>query len=62
MKKGTLVWVLAIVNRHQETNTDEDTIIVDPQGLLALPYYAPTEFVKQLTQAEIDELHKAEMI
>jgi hypothetical protein len=50
------------VNRHQETNTDEDTIIVDPQGTLALPYYAPTEFVKQLTQDEIDELHKAEMI
>jgi hypothetical protein len=62
MKKGTLVWVLAKVNRHQDTNTDKDTIIVDPQGSLAAPYYAPTEFVKQLTQVEIDELHKAEMI
>jgi hypothetical protein len=34
----------------------EDTIIVEPQGTKALPYYAPTEFVKELTQVEIDEL------
>jgi hypothetical protein len=62
MKKGTLVWVLAKVNRHQDTNTDKDTIIVDPQGMLALPYYAPTEFVKQLTQVEICDLQRAEII
>ena len=62
MKKGTLVWVLAEVSEYQETNMTEGTIIVEPQGNKALPYYAPTELVKQLTQVEIDELHKAEMI
>jgi len=56
MKQGTLVWVLAEVSEYQETNTDEDTIIVEPQGRKALPYYAPTEFLKELTQVEIDEL------
>lgn len=56
MKQGTLVWVLAEVSEYQETNTMEDTIIVEPQGTKALPYYAPMEFVKELTQVEIDEL------
>jgi hypothetical protein len=62
MKQGTLVWVLAEVSEYQETNTVEGTIIVEPQGTKALPYYAPTELVKQLTQVEIDEMKKAEMI
>ena len=38
MKQGTLVWVLAEVSEYQETNTMEDTIIVEPQGTKALPY------------------------
>ncbi len=62
MKQGTLVWVLAEVSEYQETNTMKGTIIVEPQGTKALPYYAPAELVIKLTQDEIDKLHKAEMI
>jgi hypothetical protein len=56
MKQGKLVWVLAEVSEYEKTNTTEGTIIVEPQGTKALPYYAPIELVKQLTQVEIDEL------
>jgi len=62
MKKGTLVWVLAEVSEHQETNTMRDTIVVEPQGTKALAYYAPTELVRKLTNEEIDELKRSEMI
>ena len=62
MKKGTLVWVLAEVSEHQATNTDEDTIIVEPQGRKALPYYAPAEVVIRLTDDEICDLEMKEII
>jgi len=56
MKKGTLVWVLAEVSDLQKENEMEDTIIVEPFGYRALPYYASVKNVKEVPLWEIDEI------
>ena len=56
MKEGTLVWVLAEVSDFQKENKMEDTIIVEPFGYRALPYYASVDNVKEVALWEIDEL------
>jgi hypothetical protein len=56
MKQGTLVWVLAEVSEFQKDNNREGTIIVEPMGYKALPYYANVEDIKEVPLWEIDEL------
>ena len=56
MKEGTLVWVLAEVSDFQKENKMEDTIIVEPFGYRALPYYTSVDKVKEVALWEIDEL------
>lgn len=58
MKEGTLVWVLAEVSEFQKDNNREGTIIVEPMGYKALPYYANVEDIKEVPLWEIDELEK----
>ena len=58
MKEGTLVWVLAEVSEFQKDNNREGTIIVEPMGYKALPYYANVEDVKEVPLWELDELEK----
>jgi len=58
MKQGTLVWVLAEVSEFQKDNNREGTIIVEPMGYKALPYYANVEDVKEVPLWELDELEK----
>ena len=58
MKQGTLVWVLAEVSEFQKDNNREGTIIVEPMGFLALPYYANVEDIKEVPLWEIDEMEK----
>ena len=58
MKQGTLVWVLAEVSEFQKDNNREGTIIVEPMGYKALPYYANVEDVKEVPLWEIDEMEK----
>ena len=58
VKEGTLVWVLAEVSEFQKDNNREGTIIVEPMGYKALPYYANVEDVKEVPLWEIDEMEK----
>ena len=58
MKEGTLVWVLAEVSEFQKDNNREGTIIVEPMGYKALPYYANVEDIKEVPLWEIDEMEK----
>jgi hypothetical protein len=58
MKQGTLVWVLAEVSEFQKDNNREGTIIVEPMGYKALPYYANVEDIKEVPLWELDEMEK----
>ena len=59
MKEGTLVWIVASVGDDAfQANCDENEIVVEPHGYKAMPLYAGKEWVKPLTQEEIEEYNK----
>ena len=59
MKEGTLVWIVASVAEDAlQIHCDEEDIVVDPHGHRAMPLYADKQWVKPLTQEEIEEYNK----
>ena len=59
MKEGTLVWIVASVEDDEfQANCDENEIVVEPHGYKATPLYADKDWVKPLTQEEIEEYNK----
>ena len=59
MKEGTLVWIVASVEDDAlQVNCDKDEIVVEPHGFRAMPLYADKQWVKPLTQEEIEEYNK----
>ena len=59
MKEGTLVWIVASVEDDAlQVNCDKDEIVVEPHGYRAMPLYADKQWVKPLTQEEIEEYNK----
>jgi hypothetical protein len=59
MKEGTLVWIVASVEDDAfQANCDENEIVVEPHGYKAMPLYADKQWVKSLTQEEIEEYNK----
>ena len=60
MKEGTLVWIVASVeNNAFQANCDENEIAVEPHGYKAMPLYTDKQWVKSLTQEEIEEYNKS---
>ena len=59
MKQGTLVWIVASVAEDVlQASCDLDEIVVEPHGHRALPLYANKQWVKPLTEEEIEEYNK----
>jgi len=59
MKEGTLVWIVASVGEDAlQIHCDEEDIVVEPHGYKALPLYAIKQWVKPLTEDEIEEYTK----
>ena len=59
MKEETLVWIVASVGDDAlQVTCDNDEIVVEPHGFRAMPSYADKQWVKPLTQEEIEEYNK----
>ncbi len=55
MKEGTLVWIVASVEDDAlQANCDYNEIVVEPHGYKAMPLYADKQWVRPLTEDEIE--------
>lgn len=56
MREGTLVWIVASVEDDEfQEGCDKNEIVVQPHGFKAMVLYADKQWVKPLTQEEIEE-------
>ena len=59
MKEGTLVWIVAeVCGDDLQIHNDKDEIVVEPHVFRAMPLYADKQWVKPLTQEEIQEYNR----
>ena len=59
MKEETLVWIVAeVCGDDLQIHNDKDEIVVEPHGFRAMPLYADKQWVKPLTEEEIEEYNK----